>query len=391
MNKVQSIVRRSVMGIALVGGLGTMQQALAEGTGPCWPVDAPHQYTVNFDKEMLRPDDNAAGKPPIKDGEIDHDWKGSGAAPYLVKCQCSNNQMSASYISAQPTEEMGGIIHTDDGWNFYLVPGTNKTLAIASQVYIGGATNRHFSVPFVGVSNGWEGDTSSCDGTSSKGKEYASGGNGMINLLIVKPFVGVMPINAHILDIYIAAKQSGGSVSGNPVAKVTINGTVKVHQSCEIHNAAIPINFGDIMSESFKVAGEMPVGFDNVYKGHLTMDCGNISNGVEVYLTLKGEPNIHNKTALRTTKEDGSENEDIGIRFINNVSPGEPVIIPSPSVEDAPSSASLLPVKMTGLGQLISTGETSFLAYPISTTGKPPEVGKFNATATLNVHLESKN
>jgi type 1 fimbria pilin len=43
---------------------------------------------------------------------------------------------------------------------------------------------------------------------------------------------------------------------------------------------------------------------------------------------------------------------------------------------------------MNGLGNINSDSQTTLNFYPISTTGKAPKVGDFEATATITVKME---
>lgn len=373
MKKIQSIVR----GITLIGGLGLTQQALALGTGECNLVGGgTHRYEFDFTKNITDPFDNIAGHEVLN--AADGKWQKGG---YRVNCTCdATGRMNESYITAESllTETAG----TRNGWNYFKLPNTDGRLAVASKVNVGGGhKNTQFHAPFERFSNGWTQWNSSC-----KNINYASGSTGTVNLLFLKPFVGetVIPL-VTFLNIYISAN---GAIRGNtPVASVSMSGRVTVKQSCQFSVSSISIPFGDIMSESFKVApGQKPTGFNKEFTKEITMSCNNISDGVKVFLSLKGDSNANVKDALKTVnKVDGTENEDIAIRFIDK---DNRIIKPTPLGQEGDSIEGLLKVDMKGLGEINSTGSTRFTAYPISATGKPPRAGEFNATATLNVRLD---
>ncbi|MGL5384652.1 MAG: fimbrial protein [Serratia sp. (in: enterobacteria)] len=373
MKKIQFIVR----GLTLLGGLGLTQQALALGIGECNLVSGgTHRYEFDFTKNITDPFENIIGHEV--QNAADGKWEKGG---YRVNCKCdATGKMNESYITAESllTKSEG----TRDGWQYFLLPNTDGRLAVASKVNVGGGyENTQVHAPFTKLSNKWTEWDDSCEDI-----DYASGSTGTVNLLFLKPFVGetVIP-SVTFLNIYISAHPS---VRGStPVASVSMSGRVTVKQSCQFSVSSISIPFGDIMSDSFKVApGQKPTGFNKEFTKEITMKCNNISDGVKVFLSLKGDSNVNIKDALKTVnKSDGTENEDIAIRFIDKEN--RP-IKPTPVGQEGDSTDGLLKVDMKGLGEINSTGSTSFTAYPISATGKPPRVGEFNATATLNVRLD---
>ncbi|CAM3988573.1 fimbrial protein [Serratia silvae] len=375
MKKLQSIVRDSLMGMVLVGGLGVTQQAWALGVGQCWPSKgSPHPYNFNFTRNITEPFENV--KDHVVEDAANGKWQGGGE--YQVDCECdTSGRMNESYISG--VSLIGGNYDTYKGWNYYPLAGTEGRLAVATTVHIGGGQNVQKHVPFSMESNLWTSVNQECTNT-----RYASGSTGTVNLRFLKPFVGeteIPPVT--FLAIYISSSKDVKST--NPVATVSMSGKVTVKQSCVFTPPSISIAFGDIMADSFKVApGQKPVGFKGEYSTTVAMDCGNISEGVIVSLALKGESNAHITDALKTiSTEDGTENEDVAIRFVDK----DGKII-KPSVSGIEAKEGLLSVSMTGLGELVSKGITEFTAYPISATGQSAKVGEFTATATLDVQLE---
>lgn len=380
MKKIHSLVYRSVMGIALVGGLGITQQVQAAGTGDCTLVGGgTHPFTFDFSTHITDPYDNKKGN--VVGDAARGKWAMTG---YRVNCTCdSSGNMNESYITAESL--LGNTpLTVIDGWNYFPLPNTDGRLAVATKVAIGGGQkNQQFYTPFERMSNGWTEFNGSC-----KNALYDSGGTGTVNLLFLKPFVGetnIPPVT--FLNIYISSHRNFRGTT--PVASVSMSGRVTVEQSCQFSVSSISIPFGSIMSESFKVSpGQKPAGFNKEFTKEITMDCNNISEGVKVYLSLKGETNEHINNALKTVNTvDGSENKDIAIRFIDNKN-GSSIVKPTPLGQEGDSTDGLLSVDMKGLGDINSKGSASFTAYPISATGKPPKVGEFRAIATLNIRLD---
>jgi type 1 fimbria pilin len=145
-----------------------------------------------------------------------------------------------------------------------------------------------------------------------------------------------------------------------------MSGTVTVPQSCEISPQTVVVDFNDIMKPDFQTKGAMPRGFTPRQK-ELILACRNISAGVKVSLSFRGEADANMPTALKTS------NSSIGV-MINDLS-GNPI---------APQSGRL-PVDFQYPTQI---GRTGISLYPVNTTGQAPTVGTFNATATIQAEIE---
>lgn len=313
----------------------------------------PNLINVVFDKTFANPSDNYAGKT-----EVDVSagfW--SNKPSYIMTCDCDNPPyMGNSYIRAvSPLPQAGFQVN---GLTGYIL---NDYLAISSEVYIAGGVKRYLPIPLQETSNNVA--SQNCQWV------YDTGANGKIHLYFRRPFVGkqtIAPVT--LLDIFISSKPNSGN--STPAVKVMLSGTVTVAQSCNISPDPITIDFGDIMSSKFKTPGAKPDGFLPVTK-QLTLACQNISDGVKVDLSFSAVPDPNMSDALKTT------NNDIAIK----IEDGNGNVI-------SPTNGRL-PINMTGLGTLNSTGQAEIKVYPVNTTGNTPAVGVFeNVTGTVKVEIQ---
>ncbi|MFZ1872060.1 MAG: fimbrial protein [Chania sp.] len=364
--KTLNLMKRFFAGCGVVvSGLCLSQQVQA-ASDTCKPNGAA-TYSFPFSPELSDPSLNVTGT-VIADASQGA-WNSS--KNYSVTCDCtpvrnSDNQliMGASYITATPALSTPDV--SVGPLNFYVL---DDYLSVASQVRIAGGygnPGRLFPTPFTNQSNGYS--TNPADVGQLCTHDYTSGSGGQISLRFRRPFVGVHTIgNTKLLDIYITSRNvPHGNVA---VASVYMSGTVTVPQSCEISPAPISINLGDIMSSKFKTAGAMPDGFTPVNQ-QLTLACRNISDGVKVSLTFTADPDPKISNALKTT------NGDIAVM----IKDGNGNII-------SPNNGTL-PINMSGLGTLNSTGQAGINVYPVNTTGNTPAVGVFNATGTVKVEIQ---
>ncbi|MFC0226273.1 fimbrial protein [Serratia aquatilis] len=366
MKNLKSILRFSVFGSVVAAGLLFTQQVQAAGSGICWPTDGTVTRTFDFTKTYDDPALNVAGR--VIENAAGSIW--DSLPLYPVTCDCPNPPtMFTSWISARSQLPLGDVPIIAGGKT--LQPyNINEFLAVAAEVWIAGNVNDYAAVPFNNVSNKLT--PADFPGTTTGQKcsrwDYGSGSKGKVHLRFRRAFVGTQDFGTvPLINVYISSKDGVSS----PQAAVTImmTGSVTVPQKCDINPQAITIDFGDIMSNSFKTAGVKPEGFNNRNQV-LTLACRNVADGVKINLLLQAVPDARFSNALQT------DNSDIAVR-----------------IEDAngniisPSSGRL-PVNMNYTGQIDSTGSTEMNVYPISTTGKAPAVGQFNATATIDVEIQ---
>ncbi|VEI66151.1 fimbrial protein [Serratia rubidaea] len=343
-----------ISGLAILG-IGAASQALAAPMpGTCVNTKGTKDFYFPFDAQYTDPENN-------RPGVIIHDaskGKWNLYEGYIAECGCDN--MIEAYFTADSL--LRAVDAEVDGWTYYVL---NEYLSVASAVTIAGGHDpgTKFKVPFSNLSNIMPPQYKvPCNSVKN---EYDSGATGTVNLMFRRPFVGVQVIpRTNLLEIYMSS--TSGVRSPEPVARVSMSGTVTVPQNCEISPQPVVINFGEIMSARFKEKGKMPKDF-TPYHQELTLACRNISDGVKVSLSFNGEADTTELDALK------SDNKSIAVK----IEDAERNVV-------APNGGKL-PVVMNYAEQ---TGKTEMTLYPVNTTNKPPEVGVFNSTATIRVEIE---
>jgi len=346
----KKIQHAAFVGTLLLTAALSAQQAQA-AFGQCRPTSGTHGFAFRFSPTLTNPAQNVTGL--VIENAAGNNWNLSDT--YDVQCECSNR--TASYVTAKsllPQE-----VRKDGRLTYYAL---NEYLGVASEVFIAGDRNQFIPAPFSNESN-WK--TEMQPDESCARAPYSSGARGKIHLYFRRPFVGVTTIpNTRLVETYISV--SSGVNSTIPVSVVSMSGTVTVPQSCEISPQTVVVDFNDIMKPDFQTKGAMPRGFTPRQK-ELILACRNISAGVKVSLSFRGEADANMPTALKTS------NSSIGV-MINDLS-GNPI---------APQSGRL-PVDFQYPTQI---GRTGISLYPVNTTGQAPTVGTFNATATIQAEIE---
>ncbi|MHA7845542.1 fimbrial protein [Serratia sp. D1N4] len=369
MKRFSPIIRLSLSCCALSTLLFLAPQSQA-AMGECRPQSGAKAYSFTFNAKYDDPTQNVIGK-TILNANLQSTpavWATSGDT-YPMICECPLvTHIFESFISAELGSGLGQAVYSSTNaegkaMSYYKV---DDYLAVAAEVRIAGKTPTYYPIPFTNQTNGLSGPY---DSQPSCTQNYGSGAEGKIHLYFIRPFVGTHDIpTVPLTNIRIAAVS--GVRSPQIAATVTMNGSVTVPQSCDINPSPITIDFGDIMSSQFQTAGAMPDGFTPVNK-QLTLACRNISDGVKVNLSFTATPDPNMNNALKT------DNSDIAIM----IKDGSGNVI-------SPNNGSL-PVNMTGLGTLNSTGQAEINVYPVNTTGKLPAVGVFkNASGTVKVEIQ---
>ncbi len=322
-------------------------------TGWCEPVNGTNQFSFNFNHVINNTTNNRPGY--VVDPVYSWDLGGT----YAVKCDCDASTINSNRRFKAIVPNMSEYMDIPPRKFFNLPNNTN--LAVASDVYIGGGVNRFIQVPFVDLANTVTG--SGCDSPETTAD---TGSRGHLALLVKKAFVGqtVIP-NTTVMEIFSSYRQ--GSYSSIPVSRVNMSGTVTVPQSCRINDGqVIDVDYGTILNTALKTKGAGPEGF-TAKVTQMSYVCTNISEGVKLSFTFKGQVSPSDESAIATN------NNDIGVR-LEDMSGG--IITPN---------SGELPAQFDFASQ---SGSTSFRSYPVNTTGNIPESGPFSSTATISINIE---
>lgn len=294
-------------------------------------------------------------------------WNLSGEYGATCHCPYNNNQTQLYYraISALAPVPVGTNV-PDHSKKWFIIPNDkgDSNLAISTQVFIAGYLKQLVDVPFSGVGNlmvkPW----------CSPNISLATGATGKITLTFLRPFIGQVVIpRVKVIDLYAGTNTNEDSFKGTPVASVYIQGTVTAIQSCKINDGqVIEVPFGQIAANDFRIKGAGPTGYTNRIID-VKYKCTNIANGVDVVMTLEAATSPQLPNAILTN------NPDVGIMVYHN---GNNEVIPHQTP---------LPITITTIsGQ--QTGSTTLFAKPVNTTGKLPQRGPFEATASLNINIK---
>ncbi|WP_368926645.1 fimbrial protein [Serratia marcescens] len=347
-----SIQRRAIAGGLLACAMLGAHQAQA-ALGQCIPISGTHGFSFLFSPVLTDPSQNVMGR-VIKNAD-GNNWNLPGS--YRVKCECQTR--TASYVTAKML--LSEPVFSNGGLTYYAL---NEYLGVASEVFVAGYRNEYIAAPFTNQSNyktDMDGDDESCASTP-----YNSGARGRIHLYFRRPFVGVTTIpNTRLVETYVSVVS--GVKSDTPVSTISMSGTVTVPQSCEISPQTVVVDFGDIVSTHFQTKGAMPPRFTPAERT-LTLSCRNISDGVKVSLSFRGEADGNMPEALKTS------NRDIGV-MIKDMQGN--VIRPQ---------SGRLPIDNFYYPN--QKGSSQISVYPINTTGQAPSVGQFNATATIQAEIQ---
>lgn len=346
----------SIKRVVSAGGLLLSMMLYAQQAqavfGQCKPKSGTKGFSFVFSPKLVDPSQNMAGR-IIKNAD---GGKWNLAGSYLVECECQYR--TASYVTAKVL--LSDQVFSEGGLTYYAL---NEYLGVASEVYVAGYREEYIAAPFENESNkktDMDGDDESCASTP-----YNSGAKGRIHLYFRRPFVGVTTIpSTKLVETYVSVVS--GVSSDVAVSTVSMSGTVTVPQSCEISPQTVTVDFGDILTTDFQTKGAMPSRF-TPHEKTLTLACSNISNGVKVSLSFRGEADGNMPEALKTS------NDSIGVMIKDLF--GNPI---------APQNGRL-PVDFQYPSQ---SGRTGISVYPINTTGKAPAIGKFNATATIQAEIQ---
>ncbi|WON76480.1 fimbrial protein [Serratia sp. UGAL515B_01] len=339
-----------MFGAVLMLGIG--QASAAQGW--CRAVQGTYIYNVNYTKTFLEPSDNQAGKVSKRDKP----W--NLGQRYSVICDCTGMNNIINYAPVWYKAVVNGLSPDvyRDGLQYYRL---NENLEVASEVWIGGGAQKYLPVPFDNVNN--LNKKAICESGRIDNDFYA-GSRGYLSLYIRHPFVGHVDIpDTKLFDLY--GTRVSGSYGSEPMSSVFIHGSVTVPQSCTVNaGQVINIDFGDIDSSLLRRKGQAGATEKRV---EAKIRCNNISNGVKIQLSFKGTNDRNDYSALETS------NRDIGIRVKDfnhlTVTPNRDRL---PVIFDYPNQ----------------TGISTFFLAPINTSGRKPNAGRFDATATLDAEIQ---
>lgn len=156
-----------------------------------------------------------------------------------------------------------------------------------------------------------------------------------------------------------------GSDSQQIVYSGAANGAIIVPGICTINSGSnLNVDFGTILSGSFKTKGQMPAGF-TPKKLSVPISCSDLDSGTKLHLSLEG-------TAASDTSAIKTDNADVGVSITDD---SGNIVIPNNGA---------IPFEIDG----DLNSQVSFNTYPVNVTGNTPAEGVFHAQAYLVVNFD---
>ncbi|EKY3090101.1 fimbrial protein [Cronobacter dublinensis] len=315
--------------------------------GFCVTDGGPKIFNIDTSTSMTNPDDNQAGKT--------FSSAFGSSETYNAHCNCSQNdanQKPGIYYKADYL-----VPAIQDGGNSYV--RLNEYLDVAAFIHIANVGDP--AVPFKDI---WNTKNTGCELT-----EFSTGRQGSLTFRINKPFMGQVVIpSTPIVALFGTVRP--GLYSLEPLAKVYVQGTITVPQSCEINSGEIiTVNFGTLLASNFATRGHKPDGFVDK-KTAIAYICKNISDSVTLTMTFSGAAADGMPDALATS------NPDVGVLMKND------------SGQVIPVNTGELPMPLNPATDISRrTGAVSILTAPVNLSGKTPQSGEFSGSAAITVNI----
>ncbi|END6567989.1 fimbrial protein, partial [Escherichia coli] len=311
---------------------------------------------VNFGVKTLEEEANTAGV--VKDKF--YQWNESN--DYYVSCDCDkDNVRSGRWAFAADSP----LVYLGDNW--YKI---NDYLAAKVLLQVKGSSPT--AVPFENVGTGGDTRWHICDpGGQRLGGHGASGNSGSFSLKILQPFVGSVVIPpmalARLYECYNIPAGDSCTTTGTPVLVYYLSGTINSLGSCSVNaGETIEVDLGDVFAANFRVVGHKPLGARTVELA-IPVRCNTGNAGlVNVNLSLTATTDPSYPQAIKTSR------------------PGVGVVVTDSQNNIISPAGGTLPLSIPDDADSIARMNV----YPVSTTGVPPETGRFEATATVRINFD---
>ncbi|EOC1347376.1 fimbrial protein [Cronobacter turicensis] len=318
-------------------------------TGFCNTTGGPKIFNVDASTTVTNPDDNQSGKTFTE--------RFGSSESYSAHCDCDDSDLNKDPHPGVNYKSEYLAPATQYGSGYFIRVNDNIDLEAAINI----ANVGDVTVPFTDI---WNKKNNGCSLNS-----FTTGQSGSLTFRINKPFLGqiVIPQMA-VAAIYGTVRP--GQYSSEPMAKIFLQGTITVPQSCEINaGEVISVDFGTIFASNFTTRGHKPEGFVDK-KTAIAYVCKNISDGVVLTMTFSGAPASGMPEALATS------NADVGVLLKND---SEQVI---------PINTGEVPMPLDTSADISRrTGAVNILTAPVNLSGKTPQNGEFSGSASITVNI----
>lgn len=326
-----------------------------------YPDSGTKTFTYDMgSKSISDPEQNRAGKVVVT-----HDaFKISGTYYGTCKSGCTGaTANNHTFFTAKVPDlpEVG----VRDGLTFYKVT-ENIAVAMEIKTRINSTTLVNKAVPYTDIDNGL-----ATEFTVSKA--FATGTEGTISLMILKPFIGTTTIPPTVVARLWGTLNPSYHDESAILSQVSLTGTVVTNQTCDFTTGkVIKVDFGKIMLPDISAKGPVS-GREKLI--NLDIKCTNISDGVAIKMKLNGDVDTNDAKYLKTT------NADVGI-LISEADTSLPI---SPAGGVFPASGSIVKDYSDYTSQL---GSVKLNAVPVNSSGRKPAQGSFSATSTVTIELQ---
>lgn len=157
------------------------------------------------------------------------------------------------------------------------------------------------------------------------------------------------------------------TTTGTPVLVYYLSGTINSLGSCSVNaGETIEVDLGDVFAANFRVVGHKPLGARTAELA-IPVRCNTGNAGlVNVNLSLTATTDPSYPQAIKTSR------------------PGVGVVVTDSQNNIISPAGGTLPLSIPDDADSIARMNV----YPVSTTGVPPETGRFEATATVRINFD---
>ncbi|MGT9567444.1 fimbrial protein [Escherichia coli] len=294
----------------------------------------------------------------------------------LYKAYCNSISNYEVYFSGVSGIDPSGTSGIQQGSDIF-VPVTHEiSISTHIKLYNKNGTQTDKTVPFYNYSTNYPTDR-------SKPSNWSSGTEGYIKIKLDKKIISDISLN-NVLLVSLYASQRQTEHGPVPLFNAWIsNLDIQVPQGCTINEGtSFTVNMPDVWASELSRAGAgaKPAGVTPVATT-IPINCMNKDTDAVMTLVFDGNISATRDTNGKQSIIQAQDNPDVGIMIMDSQQNSvdlnalaTSVGVPFRLVENQAASA--------------QTADVTFLTLPVSTTGKVPAAGRYNALAILRVEYQ---
>ena len=292
------------------------------------------------------------------------------------KAYCNSLDDYEVYFSGISGIDPSGASGNPQGADIFIPVTHEISISTHIKLYNRNGTMTDKTVPFENYSTNYPTDRSKAD-------YWSSGTEGYIKIRLDKKIISDVSLN-NVLLVSLYASQRQTEHGPVPLFNAWIsNLDIQVPQGCTINEGtSFTVNMPDVWASELSRAGAgaKPAGVTPVATT-IPINCTNKDTDAVMTLVFDGNISATRDTNGKQSIIQAQDNPDVGIMIMdsqqNSVDLNDlatSVGVPFRLVENQAASA--------------QTADVTFLALPVSTTGKVPAAGRYNALAILRVEYQ---